>query len=86
MLFSIVILYDLFSFHNHSFICKTTVFLFQVHVMSVTGNRQSKSSDVIISLLDLNDNDPVFVGEPYTINISKNYTIKSPIDRVITCC
>ena len=54
--------------------------------MSVTGKRQSKSSDVIISLLDLNDNDPVFVGEPYTINISKNYTIKSPIDQVITCC
>lgn len=40
------------------------------------------SRDVIITVVDVNDNDPIFQGDPYSGSIAEDASVRSPVVQV----
>ena len=54
----------------------------QVYAKATKGQKHSSPSHVTVTLLDVNDNDPVFQKDLYSFHISKNYSIGSSVGQV----
>jgi hypothetical protein len=46
---------------------------------------QFSSREVLITVTDVNDNDPIFTADPYRGNIAEDASVGSPVVQVFLC-
>ncbi|CAG5120570.1 unnamed protein product, partial [Candidula unifasciata] len=64
-----------------SILDRETVHSYQLHVLAVDGGDPPLTGTLTVNIvvLDINDNAPIFQGEPYNVSVSDNVTVDSSV-------